>query len=106
MQHCAKSAAITDLKNNSFRIEKTKGDYHRIYNEINYLNTDIVTDLPDLFGGFFLDLREIKTATKIKVDKASMVRLFVDHLAGDPGAAELINQCIYPTTRQQYEKGL
>ncbi len=30
------------------------------------LNTDIVTDMPDLFSSFFIDLSDIKTETKIE----------------------------------------
>ena len=54
MQQCAKSASITNLKKSSFLVEKTKGNYHQIYNDTHFLNTDIAADIPDLFSGFFM----------------------------------------------------
>ncbi|MDA3971888.1 MAG: U32 family peptidase [Desulfobulbaceae bacterium] len=106
MSQCERSATITNLKGVSLRIEKTKGNYHRIYNDINFLNTDIVTDLPNLFSRFFIDLRDIKTSTNIESEKPELVKLFADHLAGRVNAAEVLRQHIHPSTASQYEKGI
>ncbi len=106
IQRCEKHSSITNLKNGSLFIEKTKGNYHSIYNETNFLNTDIVTDVPDLFASFFIDLRDIKTDTKIAIDKAKTVKLFINHLAGNSGATEELKQNIHPSTDSQYIKGI
>ena len=60
ISQCEKSATITNLKNDTIYLEKSNGNYHRIFNETNFLNTEIVTDFTDLFSGFLVDLREIK----------------------------------------------
>ncbi len=106
IQRCEKASAITNLKNVSLLIEKTRGNYHNIYNETNFLNTDIVTDVPDLFASFFIDLRDIKTDTKIELDKAKIVKLFENHLGGYPGSTEELKQRIKPSTNSQYIKGI
>lgn len=69
IQQCQKSAIITNLKNDIFFIEITKGNYNRIYNATNLLNTEIVSDLSDVFSSFFIDLRDIKTEIKMEVNK-------------------------------------
>jgi len=106
LQGCSKSTSITNLKGVSLKIDKKKGDYHCMYNDTNFLNTDILTDLPDLFSGFFIDLRDITTATKIEMDKTGIVKLFENLLHGDPDSEKELNQMIYPTTNAQYKKGL
>jgi U32 family peptidase len=105
-QQCEKYSSITNLKKVPLFIEKTKGNYHNLYNETNFLNTDIFTDIPGIFSSFFIDLRDIKTNTKIEVDKARLVRLFEDHLDGNPTSAEEIKQSIHPSTNTQYSKGI
>ncbi|MBE9536264.1 MAG: DUF3656 domain-containing protein [Proteobacteria bacterium] len=106
IQGCNKFSSITNLKNISFFIEKTKGNYNRIYNDSNFLNTDIITDLPGLFSGLFIDLRDIKTGTKIERDKSRMIKLFENHLNGNPDSTKKLKQIIHPSTSTQYEKGL
>jgi putative protease len=106
IQNCEKSSSITNLKNGSLLIRKTKGNYHSIYNEVNFLNTDIVADAPDMFESFFIDLREIKTETKVELDKLKIVKLFENHLAGTPDSTEELRQNIHPTTSNQYAKGI
>jgi len=106
IQKCNKSSSITNLKKVSLFIEKTKGNYHCIYNNKNYLNTDIVTDLPDVFSSFFIDLRDIKTKTKIKTDKAGIINLFENFLNGDFDSRKELKQIIHPTTNAQYKKGI
>jgi putative protease len=106
MQQCEKSSSITNLKNVTFFIEKTKGNYHRIYNETNFLNADIVTDVQDLFAGFFIDLRDIKTETSIELDKSGVIKLFENLLSGNPGSKKELNRFIHPTTNTQYKMGI
>ncbi len=106
MQECSKNSSITNLKNDTFLIEKSEKNYHSIYNNLNYLNVDVVTDLPGFFTSFFVDLRGIETATGIGGDKAQIITLFENHLNGDLHSKEGITQVIYPTTDVQYSKGI
>lgn len=54
IQRCKNSASITNLKDVSYFIDKEKGGYHTVYNEANFLNTDIISDIPDMFSNFLL----------------------------------------------------
>ena len=105
IQQCEKAASITNLKKETFIINKSKGCYHTIYNEKNFLNTCIITDLRDQFSSFFIDLRDVKTTTKTEVDKSSLVKLFQEHLNGDPNSTEKLHHTIYPTIYTPYIKG-
>jgi putative protease len=106
MQQCEKFSSITNLKNVTFFIEKTKGNYHRIYNDTHFLNTAIVTDIQDLFAGFFIDLRDIKTQTCIALNKTGVIRLFENLLTGNPGSKKEVEQIIHPATNTQYRMGI
>jgi len=106
IQQCEKSSSIANLKKETFFIEKTKGNYHRIMNEINFLNTAIVTDLPDLFAGFFIDLSDVKTETKTEMDKPGVIKLFENLLNGNADSEKELRQVIHPSTDAQYHKGI
>jgi len=106
IQRCKNSASITNLKEVSYFIDKGKGEYHTVYNENNFLNTDIVTDIPDTFSNFFIDLRDIETGTKIKEDKTKMVAVFKGYLNGNLDAITQLNKNIYPSTNMQYKRGI
>ncbi len=103
---CAKSAYITNLKNETFHIEKSKGNYHRIYNETNYLNTEIIADFPDFFSGFLLDLRCINAKNNIELDKPKIIQLFEAFLNGNTELGKELLTLIHPTTNAQYSKGI
>ena len=106
IQKCQKSSSITNLSKVPFFIKKTKGNYHCIYSNNNFLNTDIVTDLPNVFSSFFIDLRDIKTETKIGMDKSGIIALFEQLLNGDRDSENELKQMIHPSTNAQYTKGL
>jgi putative protease len=106
MQKCEKSSSITNLKNKPLLIKKTKGNYHSIYNNINYLNTGIVSDIVNIFSNFFIDLRDIKTETKIKRDKTNIMRLFENLLNGNLDSKKELKRVIHPSTNTQYKKGI
>ena len=106
IRQCERSSSITNLKNIRFRIEKSKGNYHNVFNDLNFLNTDIVSDVTGLFSGFFIDLRDIKTGTKTGVDKSGLIQLFENLLDGDPGSTDRLEQIIQPSTNTQYKKGI
>jgi len=103
---CRNAASITNLKQEEIFIHKGPGSYNRIYNEHNFLNTEIVKDIPDLFTGFLIDLRDIKTNTLIRTGKAKTIKLFEDHLKGTPGSDRKLKEAIRPVTFTQYEKGI
>lgn len=106
IQNCEKSASITDLKSNSFLIEKTRGNYHRIYNQLNFLNTDIVKDIPNTFSSFLIDLGEVRTETKMDTDKLELIKLFKHILAGDDDSQKELRQILHSTTDSQYRVGI
>jgi len=106
VQKCEKSSSITNLKKQLLLIKKTEGNYHNIYNNINFLNTDIVSDIPDTFSSFFIDLRDIKTRTKIKKEKTGIIKLFENFLKKDPDSEKELKQIINPSTNTQYKKGI
>lgn len=106
IQRCEKSSSITNLKDISYFIDKEKGGYHTVYNESNFLNTDIISDIPDMFTEFFIDLRDIKTDTVIGIDKPGIIKLFENHLDGDMGSIVELKQNIHPSTHTQYIKGI
>ena len=106
ISHCEKSATITNLKNDTIYLEKSKRNYHRIFSEPSFLNTDIVTDFSDLFSGFLIDMREIKTGTQTNPNKSELIKLFVNLLDGNPDSKTELQQAIYPTTNAQYKRGI
>ena len=103
---CEKFATITNLKKETFFIEKSKGNYHCIYNETNFLNTEIVTDAQNLISCFLVDLRDIKTETQIEADKSSIIKHFENILIGNLESKKELKQMIHPTTNTQYKKGI
>ena len=106
IQHCNKTASVTNLKKKTFVVEKSGNNYHRIYNEINFLNTDIVADVPGIFSKFFIDLSDIKTDTKTATEKTDIILLFENLLSGNPEAMIELQRMIYPTTNIQYKNGI
>ena len=113
IQNCEKSASITNLKKHRFFIEKTKGHFPKIYNEVNFLNTEILSDIPDMFSSFFIDLCDIKTETKIELDKSAIIALFENLLKAVSNSknhtkqlVKELRQIIHPTTNSQYRKGI
>lgn len=103
---CEKSATITNLNKEMFFLDKKKGNYHRIYSETNFLNTDIVIDLPDRFASFFIDLRDIQTNTHSEIDKSGIIKHFVDLLNGNHNSGKELSQIFSSSTQNQYKKGI
>ncbi len=106
IRECEKLASIASVKDDRYIIEKSKGNYHHIYNDINFLNTDIVTDIPDLFTGFSIDLSVIKTGTSMEKDAMTVIKHFENFLNGNPDSQSELNQIIHPTTNAQYKTGI
>ncbi|CAG37580.1 peptidase U32 family protein [Desulfotalea psychrophila] len=106
IEGCEKTASISNLKDGTIFIEKSKGNYHHAYHETHFLNTDIATDTEGLFTSLFIDLRDIETKTERAVDKIDLIRLFADHLNDKADSAEILKRNISPTTCHQYTRGL
>ena len=106
IQQCARSSSITNLKQIKLLIKKTEGNYHRLYSDTHYLNTEISADVPNLFSSFLVDLRDIPTRTTLELGKTETVDLFEKHLSAHPGSTEELNQAIHPSINTQYKKGI
>jgi len=103
---CERNSSIRNMSGEDFIIDKSPGNYHSVYSSKNYLNTRVISDFPDMFSGYFIDLRDIQTNTRISVDKTRMVDLFGGLINGNPDSAEELHQKITTTTSQQYSKGI
>ncbi len=106
ISQCEKSTSITNLKNDTIYLEKSKGNYHRIFNEENFLNVDIVSDVAGLFSGFLIDLRDIKTGTQTDVNKLGVIKQFENLLCGNPDSKTELQKMIHSTTNAQYKRGI
>ncbi len=107
ISHCTRKSSITNYNEDSFYIEKTNGNYHGLYADTNFLNTEILTDIPDTFSSFFIDLRDIETHTKIEgIDKLEAISLFEKLLNNKENALGDLNKEITPTTNRQYSVGI
>nr|WP_318510049.1 peptidase U32 family protein [Photobacterium leiognathi] len=106
LRKCDKSASILSLKDASFVLDKQRGAHNALYSQQNYMNLQAVTDFPDKFTRFMIDLRDIKTDTQISADKATLVSLFNAYIHGDMSARETLEQTIVDTIHHQYKKGL
>ncbi len=106
MLSCDKSTSITNLKGTSFSIDKQQAGYPSIYNDDQFLNTDIIQDLDSLFDGFMLDLTNIGAGDKPLPDISSILSQFKALLNGDNDAVAELNSLIKKSTNEQYHVGL
>ncbi|MGQ1948790.1 peptidase U32 family protein [Geofilum sp. OHC36d9] len=102
---CKKEASITNLKQQHFYLDKSKGNYNTLLNEVHYLNTDLIFDFPNQFAGVLIDLTPVHTQTNAPMDKGYTIRLFENILNMDVDAVNQLHKNIYPTTHLQYVKG-
>lgn len=106
MLKCEKATTITNVKGFSFAVDKQKGGYPSIYNDEQFLNLNIVDDLAQLFDGFFVDLTNIGSGSKIALDKVQLLNHFKALLEGDIKAKEKLNEMVDVSTQAQYLQGL
>jgi putative protease len=106
MLSCDKSTSITNLKGVSFAIDKQKAGYPSIYNQDQFLNTEIIEDLSDLFDGFMIDLTNIGSGDKETPDKALLISQFEALLNGNTNVPETLNIMVPESTNSQYHNGL
>jgi len=106
MLKCEKATTITNVKGISFAIDKQKGGYPSIYNDEQFLNLDIVSDLSGMFDEFFIDLTNIGAGSKEEQDKTELIKYFENLLSGIDGAQTQLNQLVTSSTNAQYVQGL
>lgn len=114
MLSCDKSTSITNLKGASFAIDKQKAGYPSIYNQDQFLNTEIIDDLANLFDCFMIDLTNIGAGDKELPDKRQLIKQFEQLLNGDSSsnsngdsdAKETLNTMVPESTNIQYFNGL
>lgn len=106
IQDCEKRSSITNLKGDTFIVEKRKGNYNVLYNDENFLNTDIIEDIPNAFSSFFIDLSEVNAKTRVNLNKMKIIKLFENIIGGSIDSKAELNQVTYPTTKVQYIKGI
>ncbi len=106
LTNCDQSASITRLNDTPLYINKSAGNLNCIYNSENYLNTDVVTNPPNTFSSFFIDLREIETETTVTTDKQGILKKFERLINGDSCSQTEIVEIFQNTTNSQYTKGI
>ncbi len=106
ISECERTATIKNLKDVSLLIKKTKGNHHTVFGDKHCLNTDIISDVPNTFSSFLVDLRSIETDTEVLVSNPKLVGIFENILTGDPEATEVLRQNIRYSTNKQYVKGI
>lgn len=106
LPNCEKATSIINLNGSEYVIHKQRGSYNRMYSSLNFLNTDVLSDLPGLYTDIFIDLRDIKTETRLGVNKQQVMELFSDFVQGRDNAAAKVRSVITPTSNAQYIKGL
>lgn len=106
MLSCDKSTSITNLKGDEFAIDKQKAGYPSIYNQDQFLNTEIIDDLAHLFDGFMIDLTNIGAGDKPSPDKIQLIKQFEQLLNGQPTAAPTLESMVPQSTVLQYHNGL
>lgn len=106
MLSCDKSTSITNLKGDSFAIDKQKAGYPSIYNQDQFMNMEIINDLSHLFDGFMIDLTNIGAGDKESPDKAELIRQFELLLAGQHDISNTLDALVPASTNVQYHNGL
>jgi putative protease len=108
MQTCQKATTIRNVKGISFSVDKQKGGYPSIYNNEQFLNLEAIKDLSDLFDEFFIDLTDIGSGSKEKLDKVILIQEFEKLLAKDESdeAVVTLKKMVINSTNAQYEQGL
>ena len=106
MLSCDKSTSITNLKGDSFAIDKQKAGYPSIYNQDQFMNMEIIQDLSHLFDSFMIDLTNIGAGDKMSPDKAQLIAYFEAILSGNVDVQANLNELVPQSTNVQYHNGL
>ncbi|MBL4814801.1 MAG: U32 family peptidase, partial [Shewanella sp.] len=106
MLKCEKATTITNVKGISFAVDKQKGGYPSIYNDEQFLNLDVINDYSSLFDEFFIDLTDIGSGSKAKLDKVELIEHFEKLLLGSEDAKVQLDTMVTVSTHAQYKQGL
>ncbi len=106
MLGCEKATTIVNMKGASFAVDKQKGGYPSIYNHEQFLNLDIVRDFSHLFDEFFIDLTDIGSGSKDKLDKEILIKEFEKFIFNVEQPKAALNNMVKISTYAQYEQGL
>jgi putative protease len=106
MLKCEKATSITNVKGISFAVDKQKGGYPSIYNHEQFLNVDAVNDFSQLFDEFFIDLTDIGSGSKEKLDKIQLIHHFENVLNGEQASGVQLHEMVTVSTNAQYKQGL
>jgi putative protease len=106
MLTCKKETTVTNVKGISFAIDKQKGGYPSIYNHEQFLNLDVVRDLSELFDEFFIDLTDIGSGSKEKLDKTILIQEFESFLSNTDQSKDTLDHMVTISTNAQYQQGL
>ncbi|SFC42510.1 peptidase U32 family protein [Pseudoalteromonas denitrificans] len=106
MLSCDKSTSITNLKGDSFAIDKQKAGYPSIYNQDQFLNMEIISDLSHLFDNFMIDLTNIGAGDKESPNKTQLIKHFEQLLQGEPAVQNALDAMVEHKTNIQYHNGL
>jgi putative protease len=106
MLKCEKATSITNVKGISFAVDKQKGGYPSIYNHEQFLNIDAVNDLSHVFDEFFIDLTDIGSGSKEKLDKVQLIHHFENVLNGVQVSGVQLHEMVTISTNAQYKQGL
>ena len=106
MLSCTKATTITNVKGISFAVDKQKGGYPSIYNHEQFLNLEAVRDFSGLFDEFFIDLTDIGSGSKEKLDKVQLIQEFERFLADESQTKDTLHEMVEIKTNAQYEQGL
>lgn len=106
MLKCEKATSITNVKGISFAVDKQKGGYPSIYNHEQFLNVEAVHDFSHLFDEFFIDLTDIGSGSKEKLDKVQLIHHFENVLNGIEKSSVQLHKMVTVSTNAQYTQGL
>jgi putative protease len=106
MLKCEKATSITNVNGISFAVDNQKGGYPSIYNHEQFLNVDAVNDLSHVFDEFFIDLTDIGSGSKEKLDKVQLIHHFENVLNGVQAAGVQLHEMVTISTNAQYKQGL
>jgi putative protease len=106
MLSCDKSTSITNLKGDSFAIDKQKAGYPSIFNQDQFMNMEIINDLGHLFDSFMIDLTNIGAGDKHSPDKAQLIAEFEQLLQGSRAVEASLKTLVPQSTNIQYHNGL
>jgi putative protease len=106
MLSCDKSTSITNLKGDSFAIDKQKAGYPSIYNQDQFMNMEIINDLAPMFDSFMVDLTNIGAGDKSSPDKIQLIGQFEQLLSGNQAVEANLNTLVPQSTNVQYHNGL